>query len=187
LPSIEVGALARSVIEQVEHIRQYDLNVHIFAKTMLLGGLRVSEMLAVSPRDIDELGRIRIKSLKGGVPRIVDTGSNADQFKVWRVTGYIPWRVWTRFFVYRQFKKYNLQIEVEGNEKKAVTHSLRHVSAQVSATIDSGLEATKSHLGHKSKTNTEIYAKSKSAKLLASEGQVGKGKTAKGNRDDSAK
>jgi integrase len=89
--------------------------------------------------------------------------------------------------VYRQFKKYNLQIEVEGNEKKAVTHSLRHVSAQVSATIDSGLEATKSHLGHKSKTNTEIYAKSKSAKLLASEGQVGKGKTAKGNRDDSAK
>lgn len=181
LPGTEVGALARAVIDQVEHVKHFDLNTHIFAKTMLLGGLRVSEMLSITPRDIDELGRVRIKSLKNGVPRIVDTGANSDQFKVWRASGYIPWRTWTRFFVYRQFKKYGIQIEVAGNEKKSVTHALRHVSAQVSATIDSDLQATKSHLGHKSISNTEIYAKSKSAKLLNHEGQTGASKTAKTN------
>lgn len=184
-PSNQVAALARAVIDQVEHIKQFDLNTHIFAKTMLLGGLRVSEMLAVSPRDIDELGRIRIKSLKGGVPRIVDTGINADQFKVWRNSGYIPWRMWTRFFVYRQFKKYGIQIDIEGNGKKSVTHALRHVSAQVSATVDPDLQATKSHLGHKSISNTEIYAKSKSASILDSQGKTSGRKTPKGNRNDS--
>jgi integrase len=184
-PSNQVAALARAVIDQVEHIKQFDLNTHIFAKTMLVGGLRVSEMLAITPRDIDELGRVKIKSLKGGSPRLVDTGMNADQFKVWRISGYLPWRTWTRFFVYRQFKKYGIQIDIEGNGKKSVTHALRHVSAQVSATIDPDLEATKAHLGHKSISNTEIYAKSKSAKLLNREGQTGKGKTPKANSGDS--
>jgi site-specific recombinase XerD len=181
----EASALAKDVIDRVEHLRAFDLTTHIFAKTMLLGGLRVSEMLAVSPRDIDELGRIRIKSLKGGLPRLVDTGANADQFKVWRNCGYIPWGTWTRFFVYRQFKKYGIQMEVAGNEKKSVTHALRHVSAQVSATVDSDLQATKSHLGHKSISNTEIYAKSKSAKLLDLEGKTSSSKTSKTNRSNS--
>lgn len=175
------GAVAKAILDQVEHIRQFDMNTHIFAKTMLLGGLRVSEMLAITPRDIDALGRVMIKSLKGGVLRLCDTGENASQFLVWREHGYVPWRTWDRFFVYRQFKKYGIQIDVQGNGKKSVTHALRHVSAQISATVDPSLEATKTHLGHKSKTNTEIYAKSKSAKILDSERKASASQTAKTN------
>lgn len=180
-PSNQLGAVASALMERVESLKVHNLDMHIFAKTMLLGGLRVSEMLAIRAGDIDNLGRVVIRGLKGGVPRICDTGMNASQFIVWREHNYVPWRTWNRFFVYREFKKYGIQLDVEGGEKKSVTHALRHASAQIAATIDPDLSATQSLLGHKSKSNTEIYAKQKSAKVLNREGKPSAGASTKAN------
>lgn len=180
-PGKDVGAVARALIDQVEHIKAHDMIMHIFAKTMLLGGLRVSEMLNVGAGDIDALGRLIVRSLKGGQPRVVDTGMNADQFIVWRNQNYVPWLGWNRYFVDRQFRKYGIMLKVEGGDRMSVTHALRHASAQISFSASQDLETTKSLLGQKSKTNTEIYVKQKSAKLLDRERKTDSSSTAKAN------
>lgn len=151
--------------EAVDRIRGHNLNLHIFATIQLRAGLRVSELLSVTPGDVDQLGRIKVKGLKGSLDRVVDCGEYCDIVKANAAIGAMPWQGWNRFYIYREYKKYGVTLDVEGNKRKAVTHSLRHESALLLKDESAELSHAQGLLGHKNVTNTEHYVGRKATNI----------------------
>lgn len=169
---------------KLEHLSRIHMSASIFARIQLQGGLRVSELLNVKARDIDKLGRMKVKGLKGSNDRIVDINAHLGFLAPYIKAGFLPWEQWDRFVVYRAYKKAGIGLDIEGGVKKAVTHALRHISTQLLEDNTEKMTAAKALLGHVSSSNTEIYVKQTSAKVLNRRKKANTGKTGKANDTD---
>lgn len=122
-------------------------------------GLRISEVLQIQSKDIDKLGRIRIKALKGSESRLIVSDYCKSYMLHYKSINQPPFRDYDRFFVYRVYKKIGWSFNFGTNKKASVTHAGRHLSALESKSEFNDSQLTQRHLGHKNIKNTHVYEK----------------------------
>jgi integrase len=131
---------------------------------MIEGSLRISEALAIEPKDISPTGKILIKSLKKGNERLISSGDAKEFLLICKTSNIKPFEGWNRFFVYREFKKLGIYFQSETSSKPSITHAIRHITTASNRTVTNSNEVLAQELGHKNKTTNQRYGKSKQYK-----------------------
>lgn len=122
-------------------------------------GLRISEVLAIKGTDISPQGAVMIKGLKKSSNRIIIPTEYKEWWLKQRSVVCSVFDGISRFVVYREYKKRNICISVEGNTKKAVTHAFRHLVINDLRNITKNEEEISNFSGHKATKNTSVYGK----------------------------
>lgn len=132
-------------------------------------GLRVSEALALKPKDVDrQAGTVRVLRGKGGKPRVtgIDPGSFAaidrwlDKRKALGISGHAPLFCTLKgepidsSYVRHLFKRLAAKA---GIEKRVHPHGLRHSHAAELASEGHAMNLIQSQLGHSSLATTSRY------------------------------
>ena len=125
----------------------------------MLNGLRITEALRIRYSQINPIGQVLIKGLKGSNDRIINTGSSSQFFINCRRTKSDPYPYFSRFYVYREYKKLGLYFRFDGREKQSVTHLFRHFVIKMNKSNDVDLSTLQSFIGHKSIKSTRVYGK----------------------------
>lgn len=171
--------LGTSIMAKLELLRSRSFDLHVFAVLQFRNALRVSELLNCEAKDVDVLGRIKVSALKGSNHKVIDLGEFREYVASLAKMGLVPWSKFNRFYVHREYLRVGLQLSIQGGVRRSVTHSLRHLSTQLLADQSEQKVYAQSILGHKDSKNTEVYVKTKSARLLASERQSSTKKSSK--------
>lgn len=144
----------------METIRKEQPQLYYLIQFMIASACRVSEALAITPQMITSTGHVKIKAAKGSQDRIVHAGMSMEYFIKCRTSAKSPFENWSRWFVYRQFKKYGIGIQLRGRKNKSITHALRHEVAKANQSQQFTIKDTKKQLGHKSPRSTKYYHES---------------------------
>jgi integrase len=131
---------------------------------MIEGSLRVSEVLAIQPKDITPTGKILIKSMKGGNERLISSGEAKEFILKCKEIRRIPFEGCSRFWVYREFKKFGIYFQSSTSSKTSVTHAIRHITTASNRMVTNSNEVLAEQLGHKNKTTNQKYGKAKQYK-----------------------
>lgn len=124
---------------------------------MLLNGLRVSEVLNIKGADISASGIILVKGLKGSNNRFCSVSIYRDFWIKRRKIPETLGAVYSRFFLYREFKKLGISLLTNNSSKQAVTHAFRHMLVTGALSIEKDFTAAKNLVGHKSTKSTHHY------------------------------
>ncbi len=127
--------------------------VYIQAKS----GARISEVLKIRNWDMNKRGLVTIQGLKGSKDRLVDASLIMPVLSEWQEKGYNPFRQYSRFQVYRWYKKIGLTGVKQGKNRKATTHIFRYLMARDLQDEGHKLEQISEMLGHKDSDNTQNY------------------------------
>ena len=122
-------------------------------------GLRVSEVLNVRGSDVGKNLFVFVKGGKGSANRIVVPIYNLPFWEGFRGCNYSLNDVFSRFFVYREMKKFGIYAYFGNNKHCSVTHSMRHLKV---LTMElSGIEQNevRRFIGHKSIKSIAYYEK----------------------------
>ena len=148
-----------TIRDKIERIKSKDRLLYFIAHLQLIGGLRISEVLTLSPDDITFTGHIHIKSLKGSANAIIYAGNAADFLINCKQNCVKPFSLYSRFYVYRQYKKYGISFQSSQSSKSSVTHAIRHINTKAQLKESFSGESIQNFMRHKSKSNTEKYGK----------------------------
>lgn len=138
-------------------IKRQNAKLYYLIEFMHASGCRISEALRLLPVDITYSGHVKIKASKGSANRIVFSGFAREYMISCKSNNVSPWAGYSRFFVYREFRKMGLMVQVSGNKNKSVTHAIRHVVAESMERAGMQLKDTAQLLGHKSENSTGYY------------------------------
>lgn len=153
-----------SIIEAVERLKTINMVLYYVAKIQLEGACRISEVLRVKSTDIDKLGRIVIRGLKGSNDRIVNCEVAKYYLSYCKSAGCDPFSMYNRFYIRRLYIRMGIFVRHDGCSVASVTHALRYVSAEIAQNNRESLEATQGLLGHKNVENTKLYVNHKTRK-----------------------
>ncbi len=123
----------------------------------LSGGLRISEVLGLSCKDISFSGHVSIKGSKGSYGKIIYVVDSLEYLLRCKNNSLNPFEGYSRFYVYRQFKKLGIELQLNGKKKNAVTHAIRHVVAREEKNAGFSKKQTQRHLGHRNSKSTDHY------------------------------
>lgn len=132
---------------------------------VLLGydaGLRVSEMAALTPNDIDRVARVlSIRQSKRGKSRRIQTSDRlidalGRYLSGGRVAAHVPLLEWSEAAIRRQIKRFCLDHTLPYRG----IHALRHAHATRLEANGVDLLELSRHLGHTSLQTTQVYLKS---------------------------
>lgn len=150
-----------SYLSTLETIKNKNPILHAIGWLLFTYGLRVSEVLNIQGTHLRNGQKIWIPGLKRSGDRyinysyissvILSMGKNSRQI----FEGY------SRHWVYREFKKLGIEIEVKKGGKKAVTHAGRHLVAQELKSSGDPVTSIQGFYQHKSVKSTEHYASKK--------------------------
>lgn len=120
-------------------------------------GCRVSEALQAWGTDINKSGRWLIRSKKKGKNRIVNLSNQIidNLHGVGRPVELFGHT--NRFYVYRQFKKAGIILELDGYERARVTHAFRHEYANQLQELTKDERVIADGMGHKSNESQKSY------------------------------
>lgn len=138
-------------------LKRIDERVSVIFDLQFAGGCRISEVLNVKCTDIDDLGKVTIKGLKGGDTRIVQSSFSAKFLLKTKSLGVSPFHDLNRFYVYRTYKKLGISEFYGDNQRASVTHLPRHEVALASKLLERDETVTKRQLGQKSAKSTAHY------------------------------
>lgn len=124
---------------------------------MIASGSRISEALKVNHWEITKTGHVKLHQLKGSGDRIVHSGMAMQYLLNCAKSKQQPWADWNRFFVYREFKKFGIGLQLQGRKKKSITHSVRHTVAKQIKKAGMTIEDSKQALGQKNVKSTTYY------------------------------
>mgnify|MGYP005853977545 CR=1 FL=1 len=141
-------------VMRTKYKREADL-----AMFLLETGCRISEALEITYKDIDALGRVKIKSKKGSKTRIVFSPSCLQLFLQARAYKSEIFERFNRFHIYRVFKQAGLGRIFGENRNMSITHYFRHLNAIIAAEIADEKSNIAEVLGHKAEKNTDFYLK----------------------------
>lgn len=147
-------------VSRLAQIKKENVILWYLIQFMLASASRVSEALNITPSRITQTGHVKIIAGKGSQNRIVHAGLSVDYFLLCKANSIKPFDGWSRFYVYRQFKRYGIGLHLPGRSNKAVTHSIRHAVAMANVKESFNLTDTQSQLGHKSTRSTKYYHES---------------------------
>lgn len=120
-------------------------------------GLRISELLNIKPSDIDPSGLVYIRGLKGSSDKFLQVSYLLDVFLSFRSRSKPLSYYYSRFFMYRLYKKLGISLIKDGHKNKAVTHAGRHMLAELTATYSPDFGGVADVLGHKSDSSALYY------------------------------
>ena len=120
-------------------------------------GLRISELLAIKPRDISPRGTIFLKCAKGSENKMIDYPSLYTFLKNCRANGKEPFGFISRHYVYRCYKRMDISFGQMYGTKNAITHQFRYMKAKDTMEMSNDLEFTAKIMGHKNSKSTKHY------------------------------
>ena len=124
-------------------------------------GARISEILQLKSSDITQEWFVKIRGLKGSESRVVKVEKPPFPVFINHKIDYYLFPEFSRFFIYRVCKKYNLKLQVQGMKKESVTHAFRHYYATQALNLQDETNVAGKSLGHKSKKSIVHYDKEK--------------------------
>lgn len=127
------------------------------AELQLLGGLRISEVLGIKGINISLSGAVYVEGKKGSHSRIVQVIYNRDFFSKFAGSFCFVFSCYSRYWVYRQYKRYGITHAHLNGIYNSVTHALRHAyiaGAQQAGACNDDIQRS---IGHKSKKSTSHY------------------------------
>lgn len=130
-------------------------------RLMLLHGLRVTEMLHITPQCVMRDGSVFVRGLKGSKDRVVLDSYMYKEWLVYKSMNCNDLVYFDRYYVYRLFKKLGLYAVYGNNRNNSVTHSCRHNVALGLKSDGLELENIQDVMGHKSIKSTEFYVRDK--------------------------
>jgi integrase len=148
---------AERIVERVNSDSGISIIIKSLVELQFSHGLRISEALNLSNSDLLSMHRIRIKSLKGSIQRIIVFNDSHGYFDFCRKTGSKPFDGLSRFTVYRIYKKLNIQYLNSDSAYLSVTHAPRHIVASELQKLDKNNDFTSDFLRHKSNKSLEHY------------------------------
>jgi site-specific recombinase XerD len=124
---------------------------------LYLNGCRISEILNIAPNQITGQGQVLIKGKKNSADRIIVAVKCRDYLLRCRAGKVYPFQNFSRFFVYREFKKMGIDYKFEGKCRNSVTHAFRHNLVRDLQSEGIEREVYSHHIGHKSLNSTKSY------------------------------
>src|SRR5687767_11575635 len=140
-------------------LKRDNVKLYFIVLLQFENALRISEVLSISPVDIDNFGNVLIKSGKGSKHKIIPTGEARQFLLECKRLSIFPFIEYNRFFIYRLYKKYNIELLLNNRSKSSVTHSARHIAAIAGRKAKFEESVISSHLSHKSLKSTNHYGK----------------------------
>ena len=122
-----------------------------------LYGLRISEILQISPMDIGDNGLIRITGLKGSFNRVVYAVKFKDFWSSMALSGWNIPTSYNRFHFYRLYKKKGLYQTIGSNQNNSVTHLMRYNYLISLLRSNINIDEMQRIIGHKSINSTIHY------------------------------
>lgn len=152
-----LNPVIKKALSLSEPSSSWPVPLKVFIRLQLVFGLRVSEVLSIEHSDILSLGRLRIRTSKRGVDRIIAFDDQYKYLQRCKANGVHPFADFNRFYVYRQYKKEGIMMFHDVDKKWSVTHSLRHFMVQqVMSEIDER-NLVSNYIGHASKKSLDSY------------------------------
>lgn len=152
--------LNEAVQTSMRSLKNLSPALYCIAHLLFANGLRISEVLQISPGDISSAGFVKIRGSKGSEDRVIHSGDACDYLLKCRKLSVFPFEGISRFHVYREFKKVGLSHRFGDNKRKSVTHIFRHMASLNAKSVNADLDTRARQLGHKSTKSTEYYGKS---------------------------
>ncbi len=146
-------------IRIVERFKSIDYSMYVFLRILFDNGLRVSELLSVSGRDVSNSFMIRIRAKKNSNDRLVNASEFKDFLISKRFCSGLIFSSYNRFYIYRVMKSAGLSAIFGENKNKSVTHYARHQFALSNQSLTDPSFSTSKLLGHKSDNNGKYYEK----------------------------
>ena len=146
-----------ALLSNIERLRLYDRKLYYVAHLQLIGSLRISEVLELSPNQITLTGHIHVKGSKGSNDSIIFSGDAKEYLLKCKRNNVYPFADYNRFYCYRQYKKFGIKYDSNTSSKSSITHAIRHINV-VSQRIENIDNVNISdHLRHKNKSNQKYY------------------------------
>ena len=139
------------------YLSDYSFTVGIIYILQSRYALRISEVLGISPKNITSSGTIIVKGLKGSNDKYIDVIELRNFFKECKFNNVPPFKNISRYFVYRTYKKFNINCSESYGTKTAVTHGFRYKKVREIQEIENDLTVSSIVLGHKSLSSTKHY------------------------------
>jgi integrase len=128
---------------------------------MVINGLRVSEVLRLRVFEEDSRGYTYIKASKSDKRIAVNLRASGLYYCTVKEDNGL-WLTYTnRFWIYRQFKRMGLVVQVRSNVNKSVTHGHRHLIADEVRSLTNDNKNVTEVLHHNSKKSQQSYGTEK--------------------------
>lgn len=147
--------------ENVERFLKFNNNkVLVFIVGLLYCyGLRVSEVLSLDTSCLLGNYQLIIKGSKGSETRIVTVVYGKEIYSTFLYNSTPLSGVYSRFWLYRELRKYGLYSYFGNNQHASVTHFSRHLKVLTMKEKDVPRETISKFLGHKSLKSLVYYEK----------------------------
>lgn len=142
---------------ELKQIKKQNYRLYLLIEFLLSSACRISEALSIQATDITSVGHVKICTLKKGKIRIVPGGLATEYLRKCYRRKAAPWGDWSRFFVYREFKKYGISTRLKGRAKNTVTHLPRHTVAKGIQSAGMEIEMSRQALGQTNLKSTAYY------------------------------
>lgn len=152
------SALYASIIAIINDNR-IPFDIRLLIDLMLSGGLRVSEVISLRGIDVRLDGKLVVFQSKNN-QYVVIRSINFNAF--WLAYGrgnFFRFAVYSRFSIYRIFKKLGISAEFENMSKSSVCHLPRHLVGALVYQSTNSIEEVKKELSHKNQHSSKSYIK----------------------------
>lgn len=153
--------------------QRFEASKHIFLDSQLKAyirlqhdyGLRVSDMLKINYKNIQSDLSIIVKQSKNSNTLNIYPRSDLDIWRSIKANCLSPMDIYSRFSIYRLYKKLGLSLPSITNGNQSVTHSARKIKAQQIYNDTKSVQDTAATLGHKRTTSTMYYLTAEQKRL----------------------
>ena len=122
-------------------------------------GLRISEVLALTSECVISGNQLFIKGSKGSENRVIQVIYAPQCINSLLMSNVPLSAVFSRFYVYRELKKYGLYAYFDGNSNASATHLSRHLKVLELKKNNVPRETISKFIGHKSIKSLVYYEK----------------------------
>jgi site-specific recombinase XerD len=155
-PNIQKEQIVDELTDKLRLSNESEMLI-IGIRLMILYGIRVSEMLLIHSKNVYNDGSVYVKGLKGSSDRLLIDSKYTQQWIGFSEMNMSIGAIYSRFYVYRLFKKIGYYEKFGKNTNNSVTHRARHEKADSMYKAGIQLDNIRKELGQKSIKSTEYY------------------------------
>lgn len=157
LGPVSCETIAEAIVFRILKDSSVSVMLKSFIELQFAHGLRVSEVLGIRSNDLLSSHRIRIRSGKGSLKRVICHNDSTNYLDSCRLVGKSPFFDYSRFFVYRAYKKLGIDFSFGNGKHRSVTHAPRHFAALEIHQALKNKKIVSDFLRHKSVNSVESY------------------------------
>jgi len=146
-------------LEKIKSTPGINIKEKIIYHLLIMHGLRISNILQIHSKTLSPLGTLYIQQSKGSAPVIINDDYTKSFFLAFYNTNCYIFSEYSRFYFYRQLRKYGMYHKFENNFNTSVTHLGRHLYNLQFKEVEKNLDININALGHKNTNNKKYYDK----------------------------